>query len=116
MIEYVTGMLGAGSVQLPLAGWKKERSKTSWVRSAAEDDGGKRDFVVNQRQETKGRVFRFTRAVATDQRLRFEGAMAAEKMSRELFTADGWDWTPEDVDRVDEHVESRHLSMPLRRK
>lgn len=116
MIEYVTGMLSAGSVQLSLAGWKKERRKTSWVRSTAEDEQGKRDFVVNERAETKGRVFRFTRAVATDQRLRFEGAMAADKMARDLFTADVWDWTPEDIDRVDKDLESKHLSMPLRRK
>lgn len=116
MIEYVTGLLGAGSVQLHLAGWKKERRKTSWVGSAAENEMSNRDFLVNGRAETQGRVFRFTRAVATDQRLRFEGAIAADKMARELFTAEGWDWTPEDIDRVDKDLESRHLSMPLRRK
>lgn len=103
--------------------------------------GGKRDFVVatspddygsagpgggasnyksqqqQQQQHGKGRVFRFTRAVASDQRLRYEGAMAADRMARELFTADAWDWTPEDMDGGPGQAdESRHLSMPLRRK
>lgn len=128
VIEYVTGMLSAGSVQLSLLSWKQERRKSSWTAqpSTVEDnESGKTAFVVTttnnnnneqQRVQLKGRVFRFTRAVATDQRLRFEGAMAADKMARDLFTADGWDWTPEDIDCVDKDLESRHLSMPLRRK
>ncbi|KAL1903408.1 hypothetical protein Sste5346_000034 [Sporothrix stenoceras] len=40
-------------------------------------------------------VFRFTRSVAGDQRLRFEGSMAADRMARQLFTARRWNWTPE---------------------
>lgn len=97
-------------------------SSSSTTTSAEGNEQGKTAFVVTnnneqqQRPQTKGRVFRFTRAVATDQRLRFEGAMAADKMARDLFTADGWDWTPEDIDFVDKDLESRHLSMPLRRK
>lgn len=120
-------MLSAGSVQLSLVSWKQERRKSSWTAqpSTTEDnEQGKTAFVVTNnneqqqqhRPQPKGRVFRFTRAVATDQRLRFEGAMAADKMARELFTADGWDWTPEDIDCIDKDLESRHLSMPLRRK
>lgn len=65
----------------------------------------KKDFVVPSsgnddegapRPKKKGRVFLFTRSVASDQRLRHEGAMAADRMARELFTADDWDWTPEE--------------------
>lgn len=40
--------------------------------------------------------FTFTRSMAGDQRLRFEGSMGADRLVRGLFTADEWDWTPED--------------------
>ncbi|PSS00598.1 hypothetical protein BD289DRAFT_423977 [Coniella lustricola] len=71
----------------------------------------------SSRRGSKKRVFRFTRAVASDQRLRYEGAMMADRMARDFFAADAWDWTPEDIDRVDLVAESsRHLSMPVRRK
>lgn len=42
------------------------------------------------------KVFTFARSLATDQRLRFEGSMGADRLVRGLFTADEWDWTPED--------------------
>lgn len=125
VVEYVTRMLSAGSVQINLAGWKAERRATSWAKSTPPASAAG-EFVVptiggedGATKASKGaRIFRFTRAVANDQRLRYEGAMAADKMARELFTADGWDWTPEDVDRVDRDAEGWRLStsMPLRRK
>ncbi|CAK7263874.1 hypothetical protein SEPCBS57363_000778 [Sporothrix epigloea] len=40
-------------------------------------------------------VFRFTRSLAGDPRLRMEGSMAADRMARQLFTARRWNWTPE---------------------
>ncbi|KJR85366.1 uncharacterized protein SPSK_08798 [Sporothrix schenckii 1099-18] len=40
-------------------------------------------------------VFRFTRSLAGDQRLRYEGSIAADRMARQLFTARRWNWTPE---------------------
>lgn len=128
ILEYVGSMLSANVVQVALVGWKKDRKRTSWMKpedgedaSKGKLDGGKRDFVVangseGSKSERKGRVFRFTRSVASDQRLRYEGTMAADRMARELFTADGWDWTPDDLDKVDQADDSRHLSMPLRRK
>ncbi|KAM7184646.1 hypothetical protein V8F20_012129 [Naviculisporaceae sp. PSN 640] len=48
-------------------------------------------------QEEKKKKFSFTRSVASDQRLRFEGSMGADRLVRGLFTADEWDWTPEDA-------------------
>lgn len=121
-------MLSAGSVQISLAGWKAERRATSWAKKTASQaaaaefvvpvSGSEDDDGTVTKPPKGGRIFRFTRAVANDQRLRYEGAMAADKMARELFTADGWDWTPEDVDRVDRDGEGWRLStsMPLRRK
>lgn len=108
ILEYVTSMLSANIVPLNLSSWKKDQKRTSW---AAVDDKNeaispsppkkKKDFVVSNGNddsppEKKGRVFLFTRLVASDQRLRHEGAMAADRMARELFTADDWDWTPEE--------------------
>lgn len=142
VLEYVGAMLSASVVQVASVGWRRDRRRTSWVQQAAaaadEEEkkataltgrlGGRRDFVVvapgtdnggagdNESQQGRGRVFRFTRSVASDQRLRYEGAMAADRMARELFTADAWDWTPEDLDGPGQADESRHLSMPLRRK
>lgn len=133
VVEYVAAMLSAGSVQISLAGWKTDWRATSWAKqpAAAADarTNSKREFVVSAGDNEGGGsgggttatgriIFRFTRAVATDQRLRYEGAMAADRMARELFTADGWDWTPEDVDKVDRDAEGWRLStsMPLRRK
>ncbi|KAF3766072.1 hypothetical protein M406DRAFT_290418 [Cryphonectria parasitica EP155] len=133
ILEYVAAMLGTTAAQIGLQGWKRERRTTSWQKpddhnddNAARGASRKKDFVVEDsmgdggggggRGTNGGRVFYFTRSVASDQRLRFEGAMAADRLARELFTADAWDWTPEDVDRVDQISESKHLSMPLRRK
>ncbi|KAG6264905.1 hypothetical protein E4U49_001333 [Claviceps purpurea] len=102
IVDYVKAMLAATVVSLPLGDWKKRRGDVSWMvgdgpegaakrrsnghfksRSAADDDDEKR-------------VFKFTRALASDQRLRYEGNMYADGMARRLFTAVAWDWTPED--------------------
>lgn len=117
ILEYVTTMLGANAVPLSLAGWKKDQKGTSWAASGQKEDddwqksasspfaGKKKEFVVpfNDNDEgsrgqrlKKGKVFLFTRSVASDQRLRHDGAMAADRIARELFTADDWDWTPEE--------------------
>lgn len=122
ILEYVATMLSANAVPLNLAGWKKDRKRTSWAVRSDDDAAGtsasvggaressspfagknqKKDFVVvtsgndEGQRPRKGRVFLFTRSVASDQRLRHEGAMAADRMARELFTADDWDWTPEE--------------------
>lgn len=89
ILDYVKAMLAASVVSIPLADWKRRRGHVSWVtavdagaRSRADDDDEKR-------------VFAFTRALANDQRLRYEGAIYADRMAKSLFTANAWDWTPE---------------------
>ncbi|KAI7932015.1 hypothetical protein M0657_001029 [Pyricularia oryzae] len=84
IVEYIKSMLSSNVISIPRSAWKKNRAATSWMPSA-EDAESKED----------GNVFRYTRSVAGDQRLRFEGAMASDRMARELFTAKSWDWTPE---------------------
>ncbi|KAH8175691.1 proteinrelated to hydroxyproline-rich glycoprotein [Sarocladium implicatum] len=80
IIDYVRAMLAANVVAISLQAWKKDRVATSWVVSG---------------DSAEPRVFAFTRAMANDQRLRYEGAIYADRMAKELFTADKWDWTPE---------------------
>jgi hypothetical protein len=75
------------SVARPGGGWD---GAGVWWGLGEEDD--------HEGEKKKKEVFCFTRSVATDQRLRYEGAMAADRMARALFTAGGWDWTPETRD------------------
>ncbi|KUI55285.1 hypothetical protein VP1G_02623 [Cytospora mali] len=99
ILEYVQTMLSSNAVPLSLQGWKKDSKATTWQRSSsAEEDGTHRrkDFDTGKAGKDKSRVFRFTRAVATDQRLRYEGAMAADSMAKQLFLAEEWDWAPEE--------------------
>ncbi|KAM0255961.1 hypothetical protein ACHAQJ_005265 [Trichoderma viride] len=86
IIDYIRTMLSASGTSIAHADWKKRRSEVSWTMlrdrrlSENEDDGSK---------------FVFTRAVASDQRLRYEAAMYTDRLSKGLFTASSWDWTPE---------------------
>jgi hypothetical protein len=72
----------------------RDREGAMWRSLTEEEDG--HDGVGGGRRERK--VFRFTRGLATDQRLRMEGAMAVDRSARALFTADEWDWSTEDRD------------------
>jgi hypothetical protein len=83
-MDFIQSMLSSNVVPISGVAWKKARETTSWVPDREPDD------------KTEERVFRFTRAMAGDRRLRFEGAMASDRMAKSLFTADRWDWTPED--------------------
>lgn len=86
VLEYIRAMLSANVVAVPLADWKRRRADVSWVVTQTPGD---------VHDEGKGRTFAFTRALANDQRLRYEGAIYADRMAKKLFTAESWDWTPE---------------------
>lgn len=86
VLDYIRAMLSANIVSVPLADWKRRRTDISWVVTTAPGD------LDDDAQ--KG-TFSFTRAMANDQRLRYEGALYADKMAKKLFTAEAWDWTPE---------------------
>ncbi|TWU78757.1 hypothetical protein ED733_006747 [Metarhizium rileyi] len=88
ILDYVRAMVGAGVVAIPWADWKRRRGDVSWSNEPRGLDAGR-----NVDETCK--VFAFTRALANDQRLRYEGTIYADKMARELFTAGDWDWTPE---------------------
>ncbi|GKT57196.1 hydroxyproline-rich glycoprotein [Colletotrichum tofieldiae] len=85
IVEYIRSMLSSTVLSISQVDWKNNRVSASWVP----DD----DEVASLDNEEK--KFEFTRGLASDQRLRYEGNMYADKMARKLFTADKWDWTPE---------------------
>ena len=86
ILSYIRTMLSANVVAIPHADWKRRRTEVSWLASKEKDDGG---------GDGPGKKFAFTRAIANDQRLRYEGAIYADKLAKAAFTADTWDWTPE---------------------
>ncbi|KAF4126402.1 hypothetical protein GMORB2_0138 [Geosmithia morbida] len=92
VLDYFRTALSANALSVPLAEWKRRRADVSWVEGAAQVKHAKGDEDDNS---NSSRVFAFTRALANDQRLRYEGAMYADRMARKLFTATEWDWTPE---------------------
>lgn len=61
------------------------------------DAGGKgHGQPVSSGGHPGGIPFRFTRTMASDQRLRFEGNLAADMFARQVFLASSWDWTADD--------------------
>ncbi|KAH6666462.1 hypothetical protein F5X68DRAFT_160411 [Plectosphaerella plurivora] len=86
IVEYVQTMLSSAVVAVSYAEWKKNRAACSWLEAA--------ELRAEGSLDGQG-TFRFTRGLVTDQRLRYEGALYADKLSRALFTAEAWDWSPE---------------------
>ncbi|TDZ22968.1 hypothetical protein Cob_v004115 [Colletotrichum orbiculare MAFF 240422] len=85
ILDFVRSMLSSTVLSISHADWKNDRVAASWITS--------NNTAMSDRGANK---FEFTRGLATDQRLRYEGYIHADKMARILFTADEWDWTPED--------------------
>ncbi|KAM5351924.1 hypothetical protein ACJ41O_004647 [Fusarium nematophilum] len=86
ILAYMRSMLSAAVVAIPYADWKKRRAEMSWL-TLRENASGDKDYPPKK--------FAFTRALANDQRLRYEGALYVDRMAKAMFTAEEWDWTPE---------------------
>ncbi|KAL0940859.1 hydroxyproline-rich glycoprotein-like protein [Colletotrichum truncatum] len=84
IIEYIRSMLSSTLLSVSQVDWKNNRLAASWIPA---DD--------NTSLNKEEKVFEFTRGLASDQRLRYEGNIYADKMAHKLFTADKWNWTPE---------------------
>ncbi|KAH6955259.1 hypothetical protein DER45DRAFT_337400 [Fusarium avenaceum] len=86
ILSYMRSMLSANVISIPYADWKKRPTDVSWLalKEHAYDD-----------EDSPPKKFQFTRALANDQRLRYEGALYVDKMAKAMFMADEWDWTPE---------------------
>lgn len=91
ILEYIQAMLSSNVVAVSRQAWVRDREAASWCPQEEEDVDGRK---------AEPNVFRFTRATAMDQRLRYEGVMAADRRARALFTADQWDWTAENREDV----------------
>ncbi|KAF5024235.1 hypothetical protein F66182_3692 [Fusarium sp. NRRL 66182] len=86
ILNYMRAMLSANVVAIQFGDWKKRPTETSWL--------AQKEQALNDKDKTP-KQFKFTRAIANDQRLRYEGALYADKMAKAMFMADEWDWTPE---------------------
>ncbi|KAI0451890.1 hypothetical protein F5B21DRAFT_516421 [Xylaria acuta] len=98
ILDFVQGLLSASSVPVSRAAWKGNRAAHAWMPNAEPKkmNGGGVGGVGARDGDGNERSFRFTRALAADQRLRFENTMGADKFARDVFTATSWDWTAED--------------------
>lgn len=85
ILDFIQVMLSSDVISISSARWRTSREATSWLPSENDDDKKKEEAV-----------FRFTRSMTGDGRLRFEDALGADRMAKRLFTADRWDWTPEE--------------------
>ncbi|KAH7635701.1 hypothetical protein B0T09DRAFT_27016 [Sordaria sp. MPI-SDFR-AT-0083] len=90
LLEYVQAILGSETIAIKRGDWDKRREEVSWVSlmQAREEDDNDR--------EKKKKVFKFTRSLAADPRMRYAGTLGTNKMAMELFLADEWDWTAEE--------------------
>ncbi|KAK4205800.1 hypothetical protein QBC40DRAFT_302680 [Triangularia verruculosa] len=91
ILEFIEARLGGGGIGLNHVKWAEDRTENSWLKGEVEEEGEKR-------------VFKYTSSVSSDARLRYGGAFAAEKLAREVFTADEWDWTAEEHEAEAEGV------------
>ncbi|KAJ4367249.1 hypothetical protein N0V85_009147 [Neurospora sp. IMI 360204] len=92
VLDYVQAMLSSEIIAIKRGEWEKRREEeVSWVslaqRQENDDDNGR----------DKGkRVFKFTRSLAADPRMRYSSTLGTSKMAMELFLAHEWDWTAEE--------------------
>ncbi|KAH7040173.1 uncharacterized protein B0I36DRAFT_370970 [Microdochium trichocladiopsis] len=78
ILDFVQGLLSSNAVPVSRQAWKTDRAGTA--------SGG----------SSSNKPFRFTRTMAGDQRLRFEGNLGADRFARQVFLASSWDWTADD--------------------
>lgn len=91
IVDYIRTMTSSAVVALSLPAWEADREATSWI-SPEEGDGNGR---WREDDKTEKRVFHFTRSLAADARFHFQHAMGADRMARNLFTAEEWNWMEE---------------------
>lgn len=88
ILNYIRAMLSANVVSIPLSTWSKNRADVAWLSLVSPKKEGRFD-------DGHEKKFAFTRALASDARLQYEGAIYADKAAKKLFTSATWDWTPE---------------------
>ncbi|KAK6824933.1 hypothetical protein PG987_012427 [Apiospora arundinis] len=110
VLEFVQALLSANSVPVACGAWKASKRqtttsnkkqqqqqqqaiKTAWFPSSSQAEETKKKEELVLGDDLPQGTFRFTRAVASDPRLRFEHALGADQFARDVFTAPAWDWT-----------------------
>ncbi|KAK8862203.1 hypothetical protein PGQ11_008438 [Apiospora arundinis] len=108
VLEFVQALLSANSVPVACGAWKaskrqtttsnkkqqqQQSTKTAWFPSSSQVEETKKKEELVLGDDLPQGTFRFTRAVASDPRLRFEHALGADQFARDVFTAPAWDWT-----------------------
>lgn len=92
VLDYVQAMLNSEVVLIKRADWEKRREEVSWVSLVER----RREDNEDGKEKGGKRVFRFTRTLAADPRMRYNSTLGTSKMAMELFLADEWDWTAEE--------------------
>ncbi|KAK4173267.1 hypothetical protein QBC36DRAFT_245815 [Triangularia setosa] len=90
ILEFIEARLVTG-VGVSRRDWEKDRSEATWEGKHGVEDGERK-------------AFKYTGSVSSDARLRYGDAFAAEKLTREVFTADEWDWTAQDHEAETEGI------------
>jgi hypothetical protein len=87
VVEFIEACLGQYCVGLVHQSWLKDREAASWATEAeaAEGEEGKMK-----------KPFALTRAAAGNGRSVYTDGLGWAKKARAVFTASGWDWTPEE--------------------
>ncbi|KAI1813359.1 hypothetical protein GGS20DRAFT_487336 [Poronia punctata] len=92
ILEFIKSLLSANSIPVSRTGWKTNRSAHAWMPAEySEADDGK-----TSGGDDDSRPFRYTRSLAMDPRVRYENAMGADKLARDVFTSTSWNWTAEE--------------------
>lgn len=86
VLDFIKALLTTNSIPLSRLPWKNDRKRTAWLPREDEE----KDL------EAPAKPFKFTRAMASDQRLRFEHTLGAEKFARDIFTASSWNWSSDE--------------------
>lgn len=87
ILEYIEARLSSNAIAISRSGWATDREAASW---ASKEEG----------KTKKKKTFAFTRSAYSDQRLRYGGMIGTESIARDLFTANEWDWTPQDREAI----------------
>jgi len=83
ILEYIEARLSSNAIAISRSGWATDREAASWAPKGEAKAENKKTFA-------------FTRSAYSDQRLRYGGMIGTESIARDLFTANEWDWTPQD--------------------
>ncbi|RFU27721.1 hypothetical protein B7463_g8625, partial [Scytalidium lignicola] len=88
VLDYIQNCIETGT-GINASLWKTDRPSRTWIQEKATKGNRRKAFVVDDKEVgVEKRIFEFKGRNA----LRFN-SMGSEKLARELFTADSWNWS-----------------------